>query len=292
MPNLLSLPTELITLIGSFLKAGVIGLLRLVNKELHTKTWRSFCLRFKTVKVSLIRISIQALSDAALSPDIAKEIKHMIIGTETLEQYEHAPTSYPRALRAMIATEGKAVDLRIWLQNLIVQKLPNLRTITLEDRPEDPDSEYYRPSMGSVELLRRAGVDMSLNGPYGLSIWDNPRQGDDRSFPLVSRLLVFATVFSMLRYLDTRSMVMDFRIVIRGHRVRGQEESDIREAFDITDRCTREVLDAHLTQITVGEDESRYLVTDGFLSFVQGLRDYALGKGILLIERSVDGRFA
>jgi len=37
------------------------------------------------VKVSLIRIGIQALSDVALSPDIANEIKHMIIGTETLE---------------------------------------------------------------------------------------------------------------------------------------------------------------------------------------------------------------
>ncbi|KAI4908030.1 uncharacterized protein J4E92_010976 [Alternaria infectoria] len=188
MPNLLSLPTELITLIGSFLRAGAIGLLRLVNKELHTKTWRSFCLRFQTVKVSLIRISIQALSDAAASPDISNEIKHMIIGTETLEQYEHALTSYPRALRAMIANEGKAVDLRIWLQNIIVQKLPNLRMITLEDRPEDPDSEDYRPSMGSVELMRRAGVDLSLNGPYGLSIWDNPRRGDDRSIPLTQKV--------------------------------------------------------------------------------------------------------
>ena len=170
-------------------------------------------------------------------------------------------------------------------------KLPNLRIITLEDRPEDPDSEYYRPSMGSVELLRRAGVDLSLNGPHGPSIWEYPRRGDDRSFPLVARLLVFATVFSMLRYRDTSGMVMDFRSVISGHRIRGQEESDIKEAFDITDRCTKEVLDAHLTQITVGEDESRYLVTDGFLRFVQCLRDYELGKGILLIEQSAEGQF-
>ena len=85
MPNLNSLPTELVAAINSYLVANGTSLLRLVNKGLHERTSRDFCLILKTVRVSLICISIQRLSDVAWTSDLVDAIDHLIVGTETLD---------------------------------------------------------------------------------------------------------------------------------------------------------------------------------------------------------------
>jgi hypothetical protein len=58
MPELINLPTELITIIGSFLETSDVGSLRLANQELKQKISASFCILLKTVKASLIGVSI------------------------------------------------------------------------------------------------------------------------------------------------------------------------------------------------------------------------------------------
>ncbi|KAG9195011.1 hypothetical protein G6011_00131 [Alternaria panax] len=101
MSELVDLLTELITTIGLFSNASDGGTLRLVNKELQEKMPRIFCLLFKTVKVSLTGISIETLSIAVWCENIAGTINHLIIGTETLDQYCRAQTSLPDAFNTM-----------------------------------------------------------------------------------------------------------------------------------------------------------------------------------------------
>jgi len=130
---------------------------------------------------------------------------------------------------------------------------------------------------------------------------------------MVSRSLVYSTVFQILRYLHTRNRILNLRIIIRGHRVienhpsnrilnlrimmRGHRvienhPSDIAKAFDITDDVVLEVVRSHLIHIEVGEDGSTYLITPRVIKFVQEIRDVALSKGIPLVVRSADGRLA
>jgi len=306
MPNLNSLPTELVTAIGSYLGPNGTCLLRLINKELHEKTSHDFSLYFKTVRVSLIRISIQRLSDVAWG-HLGDAIEHLIIGSETLDQYPLTSTSHPNAFRQLLANEPKTSDLRRWVQNIIVNILKNLHTITIEDRPEDPTSAVYRRSMGHAEITRKTGVDLRWNGPYirhvpyysyieSVSDWPYIRHASgyqpDRTFPLVSRSLIYSTVFQILRYLHTRNRVLDLRIIMRGHRVIENHPSDIAKAFDITDDVVLEAVRSHVTHIELGEDDSTYLITPRVIHFVQEIRDIALSRGIPLVVRSADGRLA
>ena len=302
MPNLNSLPTELVTAIGSYLGPNGTCLLRLINKELHEKTSHDFSLYFRTVRVSLIRISIQRLSDVAWG-HLGDTIEHLIIGSETLDQYPLTSTLHPNAFRQLLANEPKTSDMRRWLQNIIVNILKNVHTITIEDRPEDPASAVYRRSMGHAEITRRTGVDLRWNGPYirhvpyysyieRVSDWPYIRHASghqpDRTFPMVSRSLVYSTVFQILRYLHTRNRILNLRIIIRGHRVIENHPSDIAKAFDITDDVVLEVVRSHLIHIEVGEDGSTYLITPRVIKFVQEIRDVALSKGIPLVVRSAE----
>ena len=327
MPNLNSLPTELVTAIGSYLGPNGTCLLRLINKELHEKTSHDFSLYFKTVRVSLIRISIQRLSDVAWG-HLGDAIKRLIIGSETLDQYPLTSTPTPNAFRQLLANEPKTSDMRRWLQNIIVNILKKVHTITIEDRPEDPTSAVYRRSMGHAEITRKTGVGLRWNGPYIRhvpyysyieTVSDHPYirhasgHQPDRTFPLVSRSLVFTTVFNILRYLHTRDRVLNLRIIMRGHRVienhpsnrmlnllimmRGHRvienhPSDIAKAFDITEDVVLEVVRSHVTHIELGEDDSTYLITPRVIEFVQEIRDVALSRGISLVVRSADGRLA
>ena len=302
MPNLNSLPTELVTAIGSYLGPNGTCLLRLINKELHEKTSHDFSLYFKTVRVSLIRISIQRLSDVAWG-HLGDAIEHLIIGSETLDQYPLTSTPTPNAFRQLLANEPKTSDMRRWLQNIIVNILKKVHTITIEDRPEDPTSAVYRRSMGHAEITRKTGVGLRWNGPYIRhvpyysyieTVSDHPYirhasgHQPDRTFPMVSRSLVYSTVFQILRYLHTRNRILNLRIIIRGHRVIENHPSDIAKAFDITDDVVLEVVRSHLIHIEVGEDGSTYLITPRVIKSVQEIRDVALSKGIPLVVRSAE----
>jgi hypothetical protein len=161
MSRLIDLPTELVAIIGSLLQASDIGSPHLLIKRFLEKISNSFQLLFKQVKVSLISTSLQELRDAVWSSDIGNKIEHLIIGTETLERYLLAPTSLPDILCAMLDIEGTGGGLRTWLQNIIIQHLPNLRTVTIEDRAENRASEVYCASMRSAELMRTMGIDLS-----------------------------------------------------------------------------------------------------------------------------------
>lgn len=70
------------------------------------------------------------------------------------------------------------------------------------------------PSVESTELMRTAGIDLRWNGPHN-EIYHVPCRVD-RLYPFHSRSLVYASVFDILRFLDTRGIILDFRIIIKG----------------------------------------------------------------------------
>jgi hypothetical protein len=287
MPELIHLPTELITIVGSFLESSDVGSLRLANQELKQKMSASFCLLLKTVKVSLIGVSIRTLSDAAWCKDIAGTIEHLIIGTESLERYHRIPTTLPSSFQEMLAGEGSGSVLRLWLQNIIVHQLPNLHTITLEDCPEEPTSETFRSSMGSTEILHKTGVDLRWNGPY-TRVLHHSTGRTVPYFPDIARMRVYTSVFDMLRYLDTHNRAMDLRIIMRGYPVIGDDRYYMDPGFiDWTD-WIRGVLKTHLIYFAMGKSGRKYVLDSYALPSLQRMSQFALLMGLSI---TADGQF-
>jgi hypothetical protein len=255
MPELIDLPTELITIIGSFLEFSDVGSLRLANQELKQKISASFCLLLKTVKLSLIGVSIRTLSDAAWCKDIAGTIEHLIIGTESLERYHRIPTTLPVSFQEKLADEGSGSVLRLWLQNIIVHQLPKLHTITLEDYSEDPTSETSRLSMGSTEILHKTGVELRWNGPYTRVLHHVTGQ-----FPDIARMRVYTSVFDILRYLDTHYRAMGLRIIMRGSPVIGDDRYYMDPGFNVWTDWIRGVLKTHLNYFAMGKSGREYVL--------------------------------
>jgi hypothetical protein len=283
MPELIHLPTEVITIIGSFLESSDVGFLRLANQELKQKMSASFCLLLKTVKVSLIGVSIRTLSDAAWCKDIAGTIEHLIIGTESLERYHRIPTTLPNSFQEMLAGEGSGSVLRLWLQNIIVHQLPKLHTITLEDCPEDPTSETFRSSMGSTEILHKTGVDLRWNGPYTRGLHHPTGQ-----FPDIARMRVYTSVFDMLRYLDTHNRAMGLRIIMRGYPVIGDDRCYMDPGFNVWTDWIRGVLKTHLSYFAMGKSGREYVLESYATPSLQRSSQFALLMGLSI---SADGRF-
>lgn len=287
MPELIDLPTELITIIGLFLESSDVGSLRLANQELKQKISASFCLLLKTVKVSLIGVSIRTLSDAVWCKDIAGTIEHLIIGTESLERYHRILTTLPSSFQEMLAGEGSGYVLRLWLQNIIVHQLPNLHTITLEDCPEDPTSKTFRSSMGSTEILHKTGVDLRWNGPYTRVLHHSTGQ-PIRYFPNIARMRVYASVFDMLRYLDTHNRAMGLRIIMRGYPVSGDDKYYMDPGFNVWTDWIPGVLKTHLNYFAMGKSGREYVLGSYATPPLQRRSQLALLMGLSV---SADGRF-
>jgi len=287
MPELIDLPTDLITIIGSFLESSDVGSLRLANQELKQKISASFCLLLKTVKVSLIGVSIRILSDAAWCEDIAGTIEHLIIGTESLERYHRIPTTLPSSFQTMLASEGNGSVLRLWLQNIIIHQLPKLHTITLEDCPEDSTSETFRSSMGSTEILHETGVDLRWNGPY-TRVLHRPIGQLVRNFPDTARMRVYTAVFDMLRYLDTHNRAISLRIIMRGYPVVGDHRYYMDPGFNIWTDWIRGVLKTHLNYFAMGKSGREYVLESYATPSRYRRSEFALLMGLSI---SADGRF-
>ena len=280
MPDLTDLPGELISWIGEYLEAKDVGSLRLTSKDLCGKMSYRFSFLFKTVKVSLIGVSIQALINITRSTDVAKRVEHLIIGTETLKEYEKAPMSNSDEFHRMLLKDGNGGTLRSVLRKLIVSRLHNLKTITIEDRPAMPASEFYRSSMGTEKMKRTTGVNLRWNGPYTID-------GPSFPLPLTHRIAAYDGVFNLLRQLDTHGRVLNLIIIRKGFpSAHLYSRGWLMWTFDLTDASTRNVLDSHLIHLEVGEKDFKCWLG----SSIEEEKRYVISHGVPFIYWDANGR--
>jgi len=286
MPTLTDLPGELISWIGEYLEASDVGSIRLASKDLCKKMSYRFSFLFKTVKVSLIKVSIQALSDATSSPDIAKRVEHLIVGTEHLLEYVHECLNSSRVHPHVRDAFGLHRVTKMQLQTLIFERLVNLRKITIEDRPALHHSPQYRSIIGNSELIRVTGIDLRSNGPYEFGLYSPPREEYTWG-----RTSVHRHISDILAYLAKHGRHLDLEIILRGCKVKNSVlvPGEMPHVLSLVSPCIRQPLDDHLTHLTIGEEGFNYNTASRYRQQWQDLRDYALGKGIPLVEWGADG---
>jgi hypothetical protein len=283
MSHLTNLPPELISHIGTFLTPNSIYSLRLTNTTLNNKISYNFHLLFTTTKILLTSTSLHALDTLTQSPQLATKISHLTVGTESLAQYRHAPIGHTAALDALLASEPSLGDLGAQLQSLILERLPNLKCITIEDRPSYPDIERdYRGSIGSAELESSTGVDLSWNGPYS---WIPGASWPPClfRFPVTARSSVYAAVFDIVSALDAQGRVPELKIVMRGYEASGWSLHIFPEVIGRSDRGMWECVGKYLTQLTIHLTGTNYTGNPADM-WPNNLRGFVRERGIKMVE--------
>jgi hypothetical protein len=180
----------------------------------------------------------------------------------------------------MVAAEPNEAALGIQLQNIIMQRLSNLKSITIEDRPSDPLIPDFRSSMGSAELHRLVGLDLRWNGPYASPPpWPTaPLQyPSGLNFPYHLRAQIYAAVFAINR---ATQPAPELKIIMRGYRRLIQTLGLLPHGiFRYDTAADRSFLEAHLKQLTV--HRTGMFVNPG--SWFDQLRAFVLSRGIALV---------
>jgi hypothetical protein len=283
MSHLANIPTELISHIGTFLPPNSIYSLRLTNTTLNSKISYNFHLLFPTVKVSLTSTSLHALDTLTQTPQLATKISHLTIGTESLAQYRHAPIGHTAALDTMLATEPSLGDLGAQLRSIIVERLGGLKCITIEDRPSYPDIEKkYSASIGSAEIERSTGVDISWNGPYS---WIPGASWPPCAFrfPVAARSAIYAAVLDIVRILDMQGRVPELKIVMRGYEASGWSLHIFPEVIRRSDKGMWEGVGKYLTQLSLHLTGTNYAGYPANM-WPNNLRGFVRDRGIKLVE--------
>jgi hypothetical protein len=151
----------------------------------------------------------------------------------------------------VLATEPSLGDLGAQLQSLVLERLVHLKCITIEARPSYPDIEKeYRSSIGSAELERSTGVDLSWNGAYswipGASWPPCPFR-----FPTSARSSIYTAVFDIVRALDVHGRVPELKIVMRGYEASGWSLHIFQEVIGRRDEGMWECVGKYLTQLSI-----------------------------------------
>jgi hypothetical protein len=144
------------------------GICRFSTKQ----TKKRYTELFKSVKVALTPRSLAVLEVISLQRDIASKINRVLIGTETLDQYEtslnnlqwdhEAGQECKRQFEAVVEKETRARDLMLEALKHCLLRLPKLKDVTIEDRPvETPSCEEYRNFVGSIHISRLTGLKFS-----------------------------------------------------------------------------------------------------------------------------------
>lgn len=112
----------------------------------------------------------------------------------------------------------------------ICSRIPNLKSISLADRPWDPyfANKVNRCGLGSENFKRETGINLR---------WTVPNTSVE-----ASRKFVYDTTFALLRGLDRH---MQLSIMLRGFRSTSSDEVQFLRAFDTNVR-NRAVLRKHL----------------------------------------------
>ncbi|KAH9882729.1 hypothetical protein J1614_000094 [Plenodomus biglobosus] len=220
--------------------------------------------RFKTVKISMCKLSIDAFDKLTSNTIIAAKIEHVTIGTETLKQYRHLIasrdyTSEQRARYLTLLDDEKATALKVptTLHQLITSRLPNLHSLTIEDRPaySTPEGAYTTPfhSQGHDDIKHRTGIDLRWNGPYAAPGTRTTRALP--AFPTKSRTYAYMAVFALLRNLRASKRHIKLDIIMRGYygceTPGGVCEAFVAEAFDASKPLPGQVIEKELERVKV-----------------------------------------
>ncbi|KAH9867719.1 hypothetical protein IAQ61_008314 [Plenodomus lingam] len=182
--------------------------------------------RFKTVKISLFKLSIDTFDKLTRNTTIASAIQHLTIGTETLDQFHHLITDEKiteqqrEAYSALIAEEAASnANLATTLHNITTARLSSLKSISIEDRPAHHSlgsckNEPLR-NLAYYEIKHLTGIDLRWNGPY--AALDTPSSVDLPAFPIASRVHAYTTVFTILQALPASEKHVNLDIVMRGY---------------------------------------------------------------------------
>lgn len=283
MAELAELSTTLITSICAHLDVSSVLETRLACRSLKQKVNQNFLKTFETVKISLCKISIDALEEMTADTAIAAKIKQLTIGTETLDQYRHIVESMVgddaevhRGMYELLSKQES--DEKTWTATRlreICYKLPNLKLITIEDRPAYRDSSSYNAnalfkSVGSTKVQQLTGIDMRWNGPF-----TDPTSIDSHEasplFPIASRRFAFAVVFILLRDLDILKKLIKFDLMIRGYFSFDEEakvcKGVVPKVFDVSKSLPRRAFRNYMHEMSVNTYGAQSQWLDRVLEF-------------------------
>jgi hypothetical protein len=246
MANFQNLSTELLSTICEFCDTSSILALRLTSRDIFSKTYYNFTTLLSSIKISFCQISLEILDQITAQPGIARKIQHITIGTESLDQFVWAgkpdlQITYDRLLREERDSRGAFLDK---IRECLL-RIPNLKTVRVEDRPMLPLSNDYRPSIGSTRIMALTGLNLRQR-VFGMH------------HPTL-RQWMFAVVFSLVRELKFQKM--DVRLEMS---MTGQDTKDMLVSpFDLTKALPRDAFLNHLKRLDV-------LDHDGRANFING----------------------
>jgi hypothetical protein len=213
---------------------------------------------FDTLKISFCQVSIDVLIKISTNDILAPQVKHVIFGTETLEQYHPIIDA-----AAEKDEEGKRKKLLFyqWLDDeyykrrdimnsllAALYRFSNLRTVTVEDRPIN--GEKWRESLGHAKIREEIGVDLRWNGPYteAMHTLDN----NLHIFPKYSRQWVYVSAMILARQIE---VPLDLIIgTVRLSRCDDDVDEEVRYfamPFDPLKEIPREALDDTVRNIEI-----------------------------------------
>ncbi|KAF2640507.1 hypothetical protein P280DRAFT_517884 [Massarina eburnea CBS 473.64] len=207
------------------LDAADIAVLRALNPTANAAD--NFFSLFNTLKVSFCRASIEVLVRISTIDILAEQVEHLVFGTETLDQYlpyikksdadggERENRQRNVYIEAAREDMNRAAEMVDELKEAVFAFV-NLKTVTVEDRPAIATNEVgWRESLGYEKVRNKMGIDMRWNGPY----LDPRDEGPGTSIPRGSKMFVYASVFTMVRDLDTVQRRVALNLSIAGYQV-------------------------------------------------------------------------
>ncbi|KAF2118751.1 hypothetical protein BDV96DRAFT_642927 [Lophiotrema nucula] len=236
--SILVLPTELLEAIGSFLDRTDLLTLRCTNRRLDLALAASFGKHIATIKVIIHSVSLEKLQQLSHRTHLAKYVEHLIVGTESVDQYtgngavfKPYPEVMQRSLdqlyvdgkvaagpRSMAELQpGREMDTETLYD--CIQRFPRLKCLRIEDMPR---TEHF-PSIESFlfpreKYKRFGGYDelaeaLRVYDPY----WNGPYRGTRGAgiMPYAGRRHACAVFSSTLARLDADGRQVDVHVSLR-----------------------------------------------------------------------------
>jgi hypothetical protein len=214
-----------------------------------------------------------------MQKDVAARIKHVIVGTETLNQYllhmkkmqlDSGSETKQECKRQFEAGVEEETEARIFMVEALkhcLLRLPKLKDVTIEDRPvytpTSSQREEYRSFMGSTHISRLTGLDFSWNGPYEKLVHDpsspcEPSRTEVQdTFPAWSRKYTFIAVFLVLHELRILGMELKLDMKLGGYlRFEGDEKATFAVPCEHWTKMARDALDYHARKLKVRDVET------------------------------------